>query len=138
MLFGRRTVGAKRIAKMNVIIFLPIIIAIVVALTGCGVTKGSIVILDKANGAGFSIDYNEWSDIDTCSLELNKGDVIDVEISHQSGKIGLSIIGLSGNEAYAGNDMSPCSFSVTINEADKYIIKINGNNASGHISIDKR
>ena len=52
MLFRKRIAGVRCLQKMNPIIFLPLVIAIVIAITSCTATKGSIVILENKERKG--------------------------------------------------------------------------------------
>lgn len=137
MFFGKRLTGLIGREKMHLAIFLPLVIVIIMALTACSPTKGSIVILDNPNGSGFTMEYKEWSTDNKCELELNKGDELQINSSNENGEIHLSIRGENGSEAYTGNELKSHSFTVTVSETDKYIIQISGKNATGSLSISK-
>jgi hypothetical protein len=135
MLSEKECFGLRCKVDLHFILFLPLIIAIIIALTGCNPTKGSIIILENSEGTGCSMELREWSEENKCKLQLNKGDELWVEISRESGTIALSICGKNGDQAYTGNDLQSCSFSVTVSETDEYAINISGTNATGRISI---
>lgn len=109
---------------------------LVINLTAC-VPKGSILITEKQDGSGFTMDFNEWSSKDKCKLELNKDDVIQIEIEHEEGNIGLEVTGNKGSEPYEGHKLESRKFTVTISETDTYVFSINGKNATGKIIVTK-
>jgi hypothetical protein len=54
------------------------LIAIILTFSACTTTKGSIVILENANGTGFTMEFKQWSAENKCQLSLNKGDVLQI------------------------------------------------------------
>ena len=106
---------------MHPIIFLPLLIAIIIAISACSAPKGSIVILENPNGTGFTMDFKKWSSNSKCELSLNKGDVLQIEVSREDGEIALMISGRNGSEPYTGNNLKSGLFTVTVSETDKYV-----------------
>ena len=100
MLFGKQNTRIRRIRNMHPIIFLPLFIAIIISISACSAAKGSIVILENPNGTGFTMDFKEWSSKNKCGLSLKKGDVLQIEVAHEAGKIALSVSGENGSEPY--------------------------------------
>ncbi len=99
--------------------------------------KGGIVILENPKGTGFTMEFKEFSARNKCELYLAEGDVLQVEITRESGKIALAVSGKNGSEPYTGNDLKSGIFTVTISEADKYEFRINGRDATGKIVVKK-
>ncbi|HBN82280.1 MAG TPA: hypothetical protein DDZ89_00365 [Clostridiales bacterium] len=122
---------------MKIIIFLLLTIALITSITACSTPKGDIVILEKPSGAGFTADFNDWSNKSKCELSLNKGDVLKIEIDHEDGKVGLTISGKNGSEPYTGNDLETGLFTVMVSETDVYVIRITGKDATGMITVKK-
>jgi len=122
---------------MNPIIFLPLVIAIIVAISACTATKGSIVILEKPNGQGFTMDFQDWSAQDKCELSLNKGDVLQFEIEGEDGEIALVVSGKNGSKPYTGSKLESALFTVTVSETDEYVIGVTGKGATGKIAVKK-
>lgn len=120
---------------MNPTIFLPIAIAIIIAITACAPTKGSIVIFEDPDGTGFSMDFKDWNEKNKCDLSLNKDDVLQIEIARESGEITLVVSGKNGSEPYTGNDLESGIFTVAVSETDKYVVQISGKNATGKIMV---
>ena len=120
---------------MRPLIFLPLVIAIIVTISACSAPKNSIVILENPNGTGFIMDFKEWSSTNKCELSLNKGDVLQIEVVREDGKIALMISGKNGSEPYTGNNLESGVFTVTVSETDKYAIRITGKNATGKVMV---
>ena len=120
---------------MRPLIFLPLVIAIIVTISACSAPKNSIVILENPNGTGFIMDFKEWSSKNKCELSLNKGDVLQIEVVREDGKIALMISGKNGSEPYTGNNLESGVFTVTVSETDKYAIRITGKNATGKVMV---
>jgi hypothetical protein len=70
-----------------------------------------------------------------CELSLNKGDVLQIEVVHEDGKIALTVSGKNGSEPYTGNNLKSGVFTVTVSETDKYDIRITGKNATGKVMV---
>lgn len=120
----------NRRIKLTIIISL-----IIILLSSCIPTRGSIVILENGMGTGFTMEFNKWSDKNKCELSLEEGDVLQFEIICDSGEINLILSGKQGNEPYAGNLIESKRFTVKISEDDDYKIQITGKNASGKVIV---
>ncbi|WP_341876675.1 hypothetical protein [Defluviitalea saccharophila] len=117
------------------IILLPLLITIILGISACIPSKGSIVILEDPNGTGCKMDFKEWSLENKYELSLNKGDVLQIEVDREEGKIALMISGQNGSEPYSGNNLKSGMFTVTVSETDQYAIKIKGKNATGNVTV---
>ena len=135
MLFRNQVKGVNTMEKINILVFLPMVIAVVLACTACTATKGSIVINEKPFGAKFFISLNDWSAQNKCEMSLGEGDEIQVKISREFGKISLTIRGKNGSEPYTGNDLNTGTFTIKVPEESEYVFLIKGENASGSIEI---
>lgn len=135
MLFGKQNARIRRNKNMHPIVFLPLFIAILIAIQACSATKGSIVILENPNGTGFTMDFKEWSSNGKCELSLNKGDEMQIEVVREAGKIDLMVTGNNGSEPYAGKDLESFVFTVKVSEADKYVIRLTGKAATGKVTV---
>ena len=135
MLSGKQNTIIRRNKKNSLLIFLPLIIAIIIGSSACSVPKGSIVILENPNGTGFSMDFHEWNSQNKCELFLNKGDVLQIEVDRKYGKIALVISGKNGSEPYTGNSLESGVFTVRVSETDKYNFHITGKDATGKVMV---
>ncbi|HHY82732.1 MAG TPA: hypothetical protein GX505_08635 [Clostridiales bacterium] len=134
MLYGNQD---KRIRTQNIklYIFLPLMIAVILALSACNAAKGSIVILENPNGKGFTMDFNKWSSKNKCEISLNKGDVLQFDVAREAGEIYLTVSGKNGSEPYTGNDVKSGIFTVTVHETDQYVVHITGKDATGKVTV---
>ncbi|HHV72639.1 MAG TPA: hypothetical protein GXX38_08545 [Clostridia bacterium] len=119
----------------KIIIFLPLVIAIIIAITILCVSKGSIMILENPNGTGFTMSLKKWSSKNKCELFLNKGDVLQIEVDREGGRIALVVRGKNGSEPYTGNNLKTGIFTVTVAATDKYAIQIIGKDATGKVTV---
>jgi len=132
MFFGKQIMKTH---IMRQVIFLFLIIAVIMAISGCTAPKGSIVILENPNGKGFTMDFKNWSSNQKCELSLNKGDMLQIEVVREDGRIDLTVSGKNGSEPYTGKDIRSGLFTVTVSESDKYDIRITGKDATGKITV---
>lgn len=135
MSLGNRNSRIRRNQIMHPIVFLPMFIAILIAINACKAAKGSIVILEETNGTGLTMDLKEWNSQDKRELSLNKGDELRVEVACEAGQIDLTITGKNGSEPYVGNNLESFAFTVAIAETDTYVIRVAGKNATGKVSV---
>jgi len=139
MLFRKQNTGVeqdlriRRFKNMHPIVFLPVFIAILIAISNCSKPKGTIVILENPDEKGFIMDLKDWTSKNKCELFLNKGDELQIQVAHESGQIDLAVTGKNGSEPYTGNDLKSCLFTVKVSETDNYRIWIIGNGATGKV-----
>jgi len=81
------------------------------------------------------IEFSSWSNESKVELDLLKEDVLQVSIKHDSGQIALRIFRLDGLEAYTGQGLGSCFFTVGIPEQGRYVILVQGKKASGRVEI---
>jgi len=134
MLFEERGVNVRRPKKIRLIALL-LMMAVIVEISACAVSKGSIVILENGEGTGFTMKFSDWSAKNKCELSLDKDDVLQFEIELDEGKIDLSVNGKKGSEPYTGNIHKSGLFTVKVSEKDTYEIRIKGRNATGKVKV---
>lgn len=117
------------------LILLFVMIAMISSVTACQTPKGGIVILENPKGTGFTADFNDWSNKNKCECSLSKGDVLQIEVERDKGRIDLTISGEKGSEPYTGNDLETGVFTVTVSETDVYVVRMTGKNATGKITV---
>lgn len=105
MLFQTQTARISKRQNRRSVIFLLLVLAILIAISACSVPKGSIVIVESPNGTGFTADFKTWSTNNKCELSLRKGDVLQMEVAREEGKVALMVRGKKGSEPYAGNNL---------------------------------
>lgn len=112
-----------------------IILAAILLLSACGALNGSITIIEDLNGAGFTMDFTQFNAKNKCELTLADGDVLQIDVTRDSGKIALTVSGKNGSEPYTGNDLNSGMFTITVSEADEYVFQITGKDAEGKITV---
>lgn len=135
MLFGNQDAKTRWIRNISPIIILPLVMAIVLSVSACNPTKGSIMIFEKPNGNGFIMDFKEWSANNKCQLSLNGGDVLQIEVNREEGEIALAVSGKKGSGPYTGNHLQSGVFTVTVSETDEYFIRITGKDTTGQVTV---
>ena len=122
--------------KMYSIIFSGVLsLLFIFTLSACTAAKGNIVILENIHGTGFTMELREFSSKNKCELFFNKGDVLQVEVVREDGKIDFSVNGKNGSEPYTGKSLKSGTFTISASETDNYIFKITGNDATGRITV---
>ncbi|HHW21883.1 MAG TPA: hypothetical protein GXX26_03240 [Clostridiaceae bacterium] len=108
---------------------------VVLLLTACAFSNGSVLIRENISGTGCKIDFMEWSQQNKCELSFDKDDELQVEIECSKGSIALDIRSKSGAEAYKGNGLDKAVFTVKVPEEGEYVISFKGTDATGSINI---
>lgn len=85
--------------------------------------------------AACNMDFLAWDAKEIWEYPLDKGDSLRVELSRESGAIGLRVYGKNGSEVYVGNELDSCRFTVTVPETDDYVIELRGSDATGSLLI---
>lgn len=120
---------------MHPIIFLPLFIAVIIAISACSAQKGGIVIIENPDGTGFTMDFKEWTSKNKCELSLVEGSVLQIEVVREDGEIAFSVNGRNGSQPYTGNGLESGMFTVTVSETDDYVFGITGKGATGKIAV---
>jgi len=132
-----RELNSRRLfGKMNIAIFAGVLTFLfLITLSACSAAEGSIVILENGSGTGFTMDLKEFDSKNKCELSLAEGDVVQVEVEHEDGKIVLTVTGKNGSEPYTGNVLEPVKFTITASETDDYVFSVTGEKATGKITV---
>jgi len=104
-------------------------------LTACESMGGTMT--EKNDDTVYSLEFASLTAERTHDFALERGDALWVEIAHRSGDIRLSIRGENGEEAYTGNRLSACSFSVSVPQAGSYRVTVVTEKAEGSIRIER-
>lgn len=103
--------------------------------SACAGAKGGIVILEDGRGTGFAMEFKGFNTKNKCELSLAGGDVVQVEVEREEGKIALAVSGKNGSEPYTGNDLGSGIFTIAVFEADDYVFRITGKEATGKVTV---
>ncbi len=120
---------------MHPIVFLPLFVVVMIVISNCAASKGSIVILENPNAAGFTADFKAWSAENKCALSLRGGDVLQLDVIHEDGEIALTIGGKNGSLPYTGSKLRSGMFTVTVSETDEYVFHFRGKAATGKLTV---
>jgi uncharacterized protein YdgA (DUF945 family) len=88
-----------------------------------------------ANQNQFILDFDALNVIKKHEMSLFAGDIVDVKIVKESGRLDVEVKSSDNQVIYQGNDVSSCEFSLTINDLDIYWFSVNGRKASGYVSF---
>ncbi len=121
----------------RVLTFAFVFVLMLLLLSGCWSSKGSVVILEKPGNTQFDVSFDTWSDSSKCEMSLNKGDEVRVEVALESGELDLSMRGKKGSEPYTGNDIKEIAFTVKADATDGYVFTFSGAKASGIMTLMK-
>lgn len=135
MLFRNQDAIIRRNCNIKSIIFLPLMIAIVVVISACSASKGSILILEDGQGTGFTMELKRFNTESKCELSIAAGDVLQVEVDHENGEIALIVCGKRGSEPYTGNNLQSGIFTFAVSEVDDYVFRVTGKDATGKITV---
>jgi hypothetical protein len=86
-----------------------------------------------AQAGRFSLVYSELTGVQTHEMRLNAGDVIDVEILSDGGRLDISVSYGPGIVLYQGHDADSGCFKLVVREAGIHTFKVSGKKASGRV-----
>lgn len=90
------------------------------------------------NESQFIMEYRMLNTTDFQLLSLTEGDVIDVQVASDSGKVNIEVKKEEDdNTIYRGNDVPTSSFQLTIQESGIYMVTVKGEKAKGSVSFIK-
>jgi len=88
-----------------------------------------------SNEQQFILDFDILNISLTHIIELQKNDILDIEIIKDKGELYLSVTDFEGNSIYKGDDASSGKFSLEITQSESYTFKVTGREASGFVSF---
>lgn len=96
-----------------------------------GAFRGSCV----KNSDSYTLDIENMNGTDGHTLELQKGDTLQIHFAVEKGSIKLSITAPDGAVLYTGNGMEATDFTVNIPADGIYAISVEARQAKGAIQI---
>lgn len=84
------------------------------------------------------MEYSIFNTTDSQTLKLNKGDVLDVKIVSDSGKLSVLLQNDEGESVYKGNDVPTSDFQIEIKESGTFELIVTGEQAKGSLSVKKK
>lgn len=112
------------------------VLVLVFALTGCHTQSfsGSRI----GNDHKLIMEYSIFNTTDSQTLKLEKGDILEVEIVSDSGKLSVFLKNDQDDNIYKGNDVPTGNFQITIEESGTYRLLVTGDKAKGSLSVKKK
>ncbi len=83
----------------------------------------------------FVLDFNVLNKTFTHTMELETGDVLDVEITKEKGEIDIAVTDSEEKVIYKGDNASSNKFSIVISKDDEYLFEVTGRKAAGYVSF---
>lgn len=90
-----------------------------------------------SNENQYIIEYRVLNKTDSAELQLSEGDVVNVDIVSNSGKVDVMAKHSDGTEIYRGNNAITGSFKLEITRAGTYTFTVSGDNANGSVRFIK-
>lgn len=117
----------------KIIIGILILASTLLTLTGCEkpVFNGS----STGNDTRFIMDFTVLNETRTHQMPLQAGDVLDVVIEKEEGRLDILVRDSTGEVIYKGDDADSAAFSLEITRSDTYTFSVTGVDAKGNVSF---
>ena len=87
------------------------------------------------NPDAYSLDIEKMNGTDLHTLELQEGDVLDIQFETVKGSLYMEIKAPDGTAVYRGNGKETTDFTVNIRESGVYTVVVEARRAKGIIRI---
>ena len=87
------------------------------------------------NPDAYLLDIEKMNGTDLHTLELQEGDVLDIQFETVKGSLYMEIKAPDGTAVYRGNGKETTDFAVNIRESGVYTIVVEARNAKGIIHV---
>ena len=87
------------------------------------------------NPDAYFLDIQQMNGTDLHTLELHKGDVLQIQFETEKGSLYMEIKAPDGTTVYRGNGKETMDFTVNIRESGAYTIVVEARHAKGTIQI---
>ena len=110
------------------------------------ILAGLAIVLFCSNQEGFTgscvknpdaylLDIEKMNGTDLHTLELQEGDVLQIEFETEKGELYMEIKAPDGTAAYRGNGKETTDFTVNIRESGVYTVVVEARHAKGIIHV---
>ena len=89
------------------------------------------------NPDAYLLDIEKMNGTDLHTLELSRGDVLQIEFETDKGELYLEIKAPDGTAIYRGNGKETTEFAVNIRESGVYTVVVEARHAKGTIDIQR-
>ena len=134
---SKRKLGVKAMTKRNkvVLIVLPLLVlAGIVLFLSCTNQEGFTGSRVK-NPDAYLLDIKRMNGTDLHTLELHKGDILQIHFETEKGDLYMEIKAPDGSSIYRGNGKETTEFTVNIRESGVYTIVVEARHAKGSIHV---
>jgi len=88
-----------------------------------------------SNNNQFIMSFKVLNGTKVHEMNLEEGDIIDVDIERLSGKLVIIIADNDGNEIYKNSDVDTENFKIPVPETKTYRFTVTGSKAKGSVSF---
>lgn len=107
--------------------------ALLLTLAGCAPSfDGS----DTKNAGAYALDVRSMTGTDLHTMELSKGDVLQIRFETEKGSLYLEITAPDGTTIYGGNGTEAAEFTLNVPLDGLYILSVEGKRARGSIRVE--
>ena len=89
------------------------------------------------NPDAYLLDIEKMNGTDLHTLELQEGDVLQIEFETEKGELYMEIKAPDGTAIYRGNGKETTEFAVNIRESGVYTVVVEARHAKGTIDIQR-
>ena len=89
------------------------------------------------NPDAYLLDIEKMNGTDLHTLELQKGDVLQIQFETEKGELYMEIKAPDGTTIYRGNGKETTAFTVNIPEDGAYLVVVAARHAKGTIAIQR-
>ena len=118
-----------------VLIVLPLLVLAGIAVFLCGSNGEGFTGSRVTNPDAYLLDIEKMNGTDLHTLELNEGDVLQIQFETEKGSLYMEIKAPDGTSLYRGNGKETTFFTVNIRESGVYTIVVEARRAKGTIHV---
>ena len=89
------------------------------------------------NPDAYLLDIEKMNGTDLHTLELSRGDVLQIQFETEKGELYMEIKAPDGTAVYRGNGKETTAFTVNIRESGVYTVVVEARHAKGTIDIQR-
>ena len=89
------------------------------------------------NSDAYLLDIEKMNGTDLHTLELSRGDVLQIQFETEKGELYMEIKAPDGTAIYRGNGKETTEFAVNIRESGVYTVVVEARHAKGTIDIQR-
>ncbi len=115
--------------------WIPQLLCALVLLLAAGCTGAQFEGSETADDTQFSLEFTLLEGTRTHSMRLLPGDIVDVIIQKDAGRLDILVAASGGEVLYRADDADSMVFSLLIQKEYTYKISVTGKDASGSVNF---